>query len=544
MIIVDIISWAILLYLAYFIIYNVVVIFKSSRGRLFDIEKKDYMLNFQQNLTVIIYSHNNSSKVKELIEAFNKQDYDRSKYSLNILLDNCDEENIKFLEILGNAKLWRINTDVKPIGKYKSLSWIFERILACENTNAFVYLSADSKVKTDFLQKVNTAVHYNPVVVGETIKKKNNFYNRMFNFRNKLKNKVIKHGRFYLGLGNLIESEVFVIRQEILEKVKFQRTDFGFEEYEYAINLQCNAVPVMYSSEVSVVKKANETFKSLAARDYQKKYKSFITFKNNFKLLFSKNALGVKELIISLLYPSNTVFVLCNILLLVTVKVYPNVSFSHLINFNYLLYLLVSKFVIDAYSMVTIRCGFNDYKNVSQLFVFAPVLYIKSLILGFFGNIYSKTFKKKENKTKAAVLNFEKHLVDVTITNGKMELPGILEIIKTNEYSQVVFVFKNKKLTSTKQQRINYAVQEIISKLKAHGFAIKICQNCGYFYMTESTAAHTVGEQGYCLLNNFKNSSKEKEFSSVWEGCFNIIPAQANTYVLQQLGLQERSPKV
>ncbi len=128
-------------------------------------------------------------KVKELVEAFNRQEYDRSKFTVNILLDNCNDENIKLLEIIGGTKLWRINTDVKPIGKYKSLSWLFERIMACENTNAFVFLSADSKIKSDFLQKVNTAVHYNPVIVGEVIKKKNHFYNKLINFRNKLKHR-------------------------------------------------------------------------------------------------------------------------------------------------------------------------------------------------------------------------------------------------------------------------------------------------------------------------------------------------------------------
>jgi len=79
---VDLISWVILIYLSYFIVYNFVIIFNSSRGRLFDVAKKDYMSKFQQNLTVVIYSHNNSHKVKELIEALNKQDYERYKYSM------------------------------------------------------------------------------------------------------------------------------------------------------------------------------------------------------------------------------------------------------------------------------------------------------------------------------------------------------------------------------------------------------------------------------------------------------------------------------
>jgi len=544
---VDLISWVILIYLSYFIVYSFVIIFNSSRGRLYDVAKKDYMSKFQQNLTVVIYSHNNSHKVKELIESLKKQDYESYKYSINVLLDNCNEENTKLLEIIGGTKLWRISSEhpeAKPLGKFKALSWLFERILACENTNAFVFLNADSKIKSDFLQKVNTAVHYNPVIVGEVLKKKNNFYNRILNFRNKLRNRVIKHGRFHSSLGNIIDSELFVIRQEILEKIKFKKTEYGFEEYEYSINLKNNEIPVLYSNEITVVKSTNETLKSLAVRDYERRYKSFITFRNNFPLLFTGSNLGVKEFMFSLFYPSNTVFVFWNLILMFVVKNYPETYFSSLVSFKYLNYLLASKFFADGYSMFTVRCGLNDYKNAVTLFFISPILYVKSMFKGFLINSYSKPIRKKKKQVKAETLNYDKHTVDATITNGRKELPCKIEIIKTDEYSQAVFMFNNKRLTSSKQPRSNYAVEELIGKLRSHGFALKVCANCGYFYMPESIVSQSDGEQGYCLYNNFKSGSKEKEYSNVWDGCFNIIPHQAKNYILQQLGVENNKTKI
>lgn len=537
---VDLIAWAIIIYLTFFIIYNLVVIFNSSRGRIYDIERKDYMSNFQQILTVIIYSHNNSHKVKEQIEALNKQDYDKGKYSINILLDNCDDENIKLLEIIGGTKLWRINTDVKPIGKFKALAWLFERILACENTNAFVFIDADSKLKADFLQKVNTSMHHHPVVVGEILKRRNKILNRIANFKNKIKNKVIKHGRFYTDLGNIIDSEIVAIRQEVLEKIKFKTTDYGFEEYEYSINLKKNDVPVYYSNDVAVIKNNNETLKTLVLRDYERRYKSIITFRNNVYLLFSKVGFGVKELVFSLLYPSNTVFVFFTLILMLINKNYPASLFSGAISHKFLIYLLGSKFITDVYSMITIRSGVNDYQSAITLLFLSPVIYMRSVFIGFLTNNDRKSIEKPEKIAKQNTLNYEKHTVDATVTNGKKELPCTLEIRKTDEYSQVVFMFKDKKLTSSKQPKINYAVQEIVDKLKAHGFALKICINCGYFHFTESTSAHFNGEKGYCLYNNFKNGSKEKEYSCVWDGCFNIIPNQARNYILQQLGVTKK----
>jgi cellulose synthase/poly-beta-1,6-N-acetylglucosamine synthase-like glycosyltransferase len=497
------------------------------------------MSNFQQNLTVIIYSHNNSLKVKELIETLHYQDYEKSKYTLNVLLDNCNDENIKLLEILGKAKLWRINTDIKPIGKFKALSWLFERILACENTNAFVFINADHKIQNDFLTKVNAALFYNPVIVGETIKKNTGFYNRIFNFKNKIKNFVFKHGRFYCDLGNVIQSDVLAISQEVLEKIKFKKSDYGFEEYEYSVKLKRKDVPVYYSSEVSVIKSGTESLRSLAIKDYQERYKSLITFKNNYYLLFKNTTLATKEMVLSLVYPSNTMFVFAVIALMIINAAFKTTYFSYTVDFNFLMWLIILKFAANINAMLVCKCDITDWQTaINLLFISAP-LYVKSLMLGILKDITLKLPKIKRKNIEAVPLNFEKHLVDATITNGKQELPCTLEIIKTDEYSQAIFKFREKKLSSTKQPRINYAIEEIIQKLREHGFAIKICANCGYFYMTESTAAHSCGEKGFCLQNNFKNGSKDKEYVCAYDGCFNIIPPQARNYILQQLGLKK-----
>lgn len=544
MFLVDIIAWSLLIYLTYFTIYGFAIISCSARGRFFDVSKKDYTAKFRQNLTVIIYSHNNSQKVIELIESFKNQDYDPNKYSINILLDNCNDENVKLLEIKGEAKLWRINTDVKPVGQFKALSRISEKIMAYGNTNAFVLLNADCKIKSDFLQKVNTSVSYHPVIVGETLKKKNKFLNRILNLRNKLKNRIINHGRFYSDSGNIIEPNVFVIRQEILEKIKFKKTSSGFEEYEYSINLIKNNIPIFYSSDISVVKRDDETFTSIALQDYEKRYKSLITFKNNFPAFFSKKNIKVKELICSLLYPSNTTFVFWSVFLILISGIYTETVFGSFVNVNYIYSLLILKFLSDIYSMIMLRCNINDYGRGVFLFFFAPVLYVKSVLTGFVGNAYKKPEKKKKITTEAVKSKYEKHTVEASVTNGKQEFPCTMEIIKTDEYSQVVFIFRNKKLVSTKQSRINYALEEISEKLKSHGFAIKICCNCGYFYITESTAAHSKGEKGFCLYENFKNESKEKAYACVWEGCFNIIPSQARNYIFDKVGVVKAMPKL
>ncbi|MFH0702254.1 MAG: glycosyltransferase, partial [bacterium] len=315
MIFVDLIAWFVFLFLGYYVLLQLYIINSSSKGRIIDIEKKNYIPKFQQNITVIIYSHNNASTVLDLIESLKKQNYDTNKYSINIILDNCEDNSAKLLEILGGTRLWRVNTDIKPIGKNKAVAWLLERIMSSENTNAFVFLSADCFVKPDFLSKINAAIYDNQVLTGEVLPSNIclNLITRLVCLGNKVKNRVTDHGRYYACLGNILENDVWAIRQDILEKVKFSNTDYGFEEYEYSIKLNKAKILVANSYQLFAYKQFVENLKSVAVDDYKKRYKRFITFKNNLLLLFSKESLKTKELLLSLIYPSSVVFIILNL---------------------------------------------------------------------------------------------------------------------------------------------------------------------------------------------------------------------------------------
>ena len=163
-------------------------------------------------------------------------------------------------------------------------------------------------------------------------------------------------------------------------------------------------------------------------------------------------------------------------------------------------------------------------------------LYVISIFMGFKARSGSRKTVKKKDKN---CISLEKTVAYTTITNGKKEFPCTIEIMRGNDNARAVFIFRDKQLGSGKHTRVSYAVEEIVDKLKKHGFSLKVCSNCGYFYMTEASSAHSDGEKGYCLYKNFKENTKEKEFMPVWETCDNIIPCQARTYILQQLGIEK-----
>lgn len=528
MVVIDLIVWIIFVFLALYLLLQLYVISCSSKGRIIDIEKRNYSPQYQQNINVIIYSHNNASTIIDLMENLKKQDYDPNKFSINVILDNCSDNSAKLLEILGGSRLWRISTDSKPIGRSKAIAWLLERILSSGNTNAFVFIDADYTVKPNFLSRFNAALHENPVIIGEVLPSNNKFdpMTNIYCTAYKIKNRVIKHGRFYASLANILNSGLWGIRQDILEKIRFSTTDDRFEDYEYPIKLSQSGIKTAFSSQIFASRQYSETFKSLVSSVFTERYKSYITLKNNLPLIL-KGTFKTKELMFSLLQPSDFVFAMLSVLLFV---------FSSIGSIPKLYVLVLTAFFLfnRVLSMLIARCSFADYKNDLLAITIAPAVYFLSLFQGIKFNFTFKVKLPKYEKPQKKGIN--RQVVDASITDGRKELACQLEIRQSENNSQIIFMFKDKKMATATHLRVDQAADELLEKLKTHGFALKVCKNCGYLNFNEGIAAQFEGKQGYCLFDNLNNGSKAEEITYIWNTCSNIVPAQARNHILQQLG--------
>lgn len=533
MILIDLAAFIILLFLGYFVLFQLYIISCSSRGRIVDIEKRNYSPKFQQNVTVIVYSHNNASTIIDLVESLKKQEYDKEKYSINVILDNCEDNSAKLLEILGGTRLWRISTDIKPIGKHKAIAWLLERILSSENTNTFVFLNGDCTVRPDFLLKLNASIYENPVLMGEVLPL-NLYPNLMTSYaclKNKIKFRVMNHGRYYASLCNILDADISAIRQDIFEKINFPIIDNGFEEYEYSIKLSQAKIQTANTEQLSAYKQFAENFESVSQSVYRRRYKSFITLKNNFKMLFSRQNFHTKELLLSLIYPSSVTFIILNLLLL-AISMNTRGLFSSIAGYKAPLIILTGYICSKFFALLAARCNFNDLKNGIYSIFISPMVFLSSFFYGFKIKL---PFKISFPSINQDYKNCNKQIVTATLTDGKKELACKLEIRQDSNSNQVIFIFNDKKLVSSKHARIDEALEELIEKLKLHGFALKVCMNCGYFKTNDLLAAKFGGEQGYCLFDNIDRESNAQEYSYIWNSCSNIIPAQARNYIQNQL---------
>ncbi len=524
--------------LLYYIVNELYILNNAHKGKFYDIHKANAPGCPEQNINVIVYAHNNENTIVQLIDSLKKQDYNADRYIINVILDNCSDGSAKYLEIVGGTRIWRINTSTQPVGKFKAVVWLLERIMSCENSNSFVVVDADTITEKDFLSKINSVLFDTPVVIGDVqpLNYSPNIFSK-FEYLNYFSGtRLINLGRTHLKLGNIIDAPVFAIRQEVLEKIKFNRKEKDFEEYFYSLKLLDNGIRVVFSSRVSVYKFFNENILDVAKILYNRRLKRFVTFRNNLPLLLFNNNIKLKELTLSMVAPGTlTKLVILSFLIYVSQNY--NILFSHFIS-DKILYAVMGLVMIKSISaLLTAGILKVGLKSIFLLAFYTPFIYLFSVLAGF----NSQKAGELETKGKCNLTlknnDAERYFVEATVTNGKNEIPCKLEIVQYNNNSQVVFLFKDKKLSSGKQSRIDYAMEEVIEKLKKHGFVLKTCLNCGYFRFNEAIASRHCGAKGYCLYENIDSGSRIKHLSSIWNSCENIIPSQARSYIFQKLNI-------
>ena len=145
---------SLLVYVMAYTVYFTACVFNSTKAKRFLLKQKYNAAAQPNNMIIIIYARNNESTIVPLLEALNKQNYNRENYQTHIILDHCTDNSSNILEFIGGAKIWRVGENA-PVGKDEAVSWILEGLLSYQNVDAFVFLSADRYIDENFLPSIN-----------------------------------------------------------------------------------------------------------------------------------------------------------------------------------------------------------------------------------------------------------------------------------------------------------------------------------------------------------------------------------------------------
>lgn len=487
------------IYIALYSIFFLVLAVKNLKDRKFRIQQRYNNMNYQNNLCVIIYSHNNELSLENLIKQLKDQDYPNESFSTYVILDNCSDNSEKLFVNNDFAQVVNIK-DQGTIGKDQAIAILLEKLSAAQNCNAYVFLDANRYIETDFLSSVNSALIDYPVISGSTI-----LVGEKLNLRQKIKvtfhkyyTNFLQKSRALLGLATTIDSDILIMRQDLVEKigcVDFQNIN---AELKYSLLLSRIGFKCIFNPNIKTYINVDE-FKlripSLSAR--------LSLFKSCFPQIWSTNFV-FNEHVYSLLTP--------NILVLL-------MSYAYLLKHSYKYFFIVD-FPIVLLSLITLVLGFSisllNSKLQSNDFIYL-FLYPFYSIGHIFRNFpLCREIRSKIKERKITAKNTEKLTVDVSVTDGKNTIPCKLELISENGLAKVQFIFKKKKFTTATHLRMIDAINELIQKLSDYGFVLRICQCCSNFKPNIDGSTNMI--KGFCN-HSFAGAQAGTIPTLLWNSC-------------------------
>lgn len=499
------------IYVALYSVFFLVLAIKNLNDRKFRIQQKYSNLSCQNDFCVIIYSHNNEVSLETLVKQLKNQTYSSDNFSTYVILDNCSDNSEKlfvrddFVQVVSFK-------DQGTIGKDQSISILLEKITSAQNCNAYIFLDANRYIEEDFLSSINSALEESPVISGSTI-----LLGENLNLRQKIKNTFHKYytnflqkSRSLLGLATIIDSDIFIMRQDLMEKIgciDFQNIN---SELKYSLLLSRIGCKCTFNPNVKTYANINEfdlRIPSLSAR--------LTLFKNCFTQIWGKNIV-FNEHAWSLLTPNVLVLVL---------------SYAYLLKHSFNYYFIVDFATVLISSLILIL-GFSisllNSKLQAKEMVYLFLYPIYSLGHVFRNLPVCRQIRRKIRERRITEENTESVTVEVYVTDGKNHIPCKLELISENGLAKVKFMFKKKKFTTATHLRMVDAISELTAKLADYGFILRVCQCCKSF--TNNIDGSTNMVKGFCSFQ-FSNSTGNPLPTLLWNYCRGFSPIKQSSVI-------------
>ena len=207
------------IYISIFTVYFLVLAAVSMKS---ERKVRDKFLPTNANLCIVVYAHGVSDTLENLLKQLKNQTYARQHYTIYAILDKC--ENIPEVTLQSDLNVNVINVDnLEPIGKSQAYSIIAAKLHEAQGLDAFVFLDAKNYVDGDFLTNVNYYLSkydvINPMVNYLPQKDTLTFWQNVKSAYSRYCSKFIRKTRTRLGLTNIINTDSFVIKRNILYKM-------------------------------------------------------------------------------------------------------------------------------------------------------------------------------------------------------------------------------------------------------------------------------------------------------------------------------------
>lgn len=449
------------IYITIFTIYFVSLAIMSLRHQT---RIRDRYTSKDANLCVVVYASGNSNTLENLVNQLKNQTYPKNNYTVYTILDKCENVSEVFLQTEKGVNVVNIN-NLEPVGKSQAYSIIAEKLQDIKDLDAYVFLDAKNYIESNFLENVNFYLQkyqvFNPVTIYLPENEDMTLTQKVKATYSKYCSNFITASRTRLGLTNIINTDAFIIKKDLLNKIACFDFRDVFSETEYSYKLAKENINVAQIQDLRV-------FDSIEKFDYRipSLSKRFNLFTSN--ILKPQNMLS-REFLFSLIAPNWLVCLISYILVLKHAYIFPFwVSYSTI--------LITSIVLLLAFCASLLNVGLKS-KEYAYLLLY-PIFSIGRLLYNF--PPYRSVRNMIKQTTRKHVI--ESETVNVIVSDGKKDFPCQLVLISDDGLAKVTFNNKGKKYTTKNNHlRMIDAVRELTVKLADYGLTLKVCQCCKYF---------------------------------------------------------------
>ena len=471
------------LYITVFSVYFIILSLISLKS-----EKKirDKYTSKDSNICVIVYASGEAGTLEYLIRQLKSQTYDKLRYSIYVILDKVENPPEFIFQTDLGINVVNIN-NMEPIGKSQAYSIMAEKLCEAPNLDAYVFMDSKNYVDSDFMENINFYLTKYPVFIpvinyiAEDTELK--FWESVKVTYSRYVSKFIYNARTRLGLTNLLNTDAFIIKRDLLNEIGSFDFRNKTSEVNYTLKLANENIAVGSVNDVKIYREIEN-------------YDLRIPSLSKRVAIFGQNWTKVRniisfEYISSLLVPNWLVCVLCYAFLLSHTYHFGGVKILGMFTIGYYGILVSAIILLLAFSASLFHAGIHSR---GYLYLFSYPLYsIYNLLINFPPVRGIRNFIKNKNRKHV----IEKMSADVIVNDGKKDYVCKIELISNDGLASVKFI-NNGKTYTTKNNHLRMvdAIKELVQTLNEYGLSLKICQCCKYFQPVIDGTTNMV--QGNC----------------------------------------------
>lgn len=476
------------LYITVFTIYYILLSLVSLKS-----EKKirDKYTSKDSNICVVLYASGEAGTLEYLIRQLKSQSYDKLRYSIYVILDKVENPPEFIFQTDLGINVININ-NMEPIGKSQAYSILAEKLSEAPNLDAYVFMDAKNYVDSDFLENINFYLTKYPVFmpminyIGEDSELK--FWDSVKVTYSRYVSNFIYNARTRLALTNLLNTDAFIIKRDLLNKIgSFDFRD-KISEANYTLKLANENIIVGSIKDINIYREIENY--DLRIPSLSKRTEIF--WQNWTK---TKNIKSF-EYVTSLLIPNWLVCILCYSFLLSHTFHFGGLKILGILNVNYYGILVSSILLLLGFCISLFHAGIYA-KGYVYLFAY-PIYSIGHIVINFPPIRGIRNYIKNKNRKHI----IEKMSTDIIVTDGKQDYACKIELISDDGLARVKFI-NNGKTYTTKNNHLRMvdAIKELSQKLSDYSLTLKICQGCKYFQHIVDGSTNMVQGNCKCPLN-------------------------------------------